>query len=277
MKKGLELRLRKFLEKEFCLNKDGDGYSQECHVDYNDQLDDAVIKEILASDNPMEKFHEQFDPDFTDDDFDYVQKKVEEEFKGYDENQDEIDEWLHEHVSFYIPEEHFLGQKVCANLILDTGDGNYDFTLNNLLNGEGISSGSALLWLANQQGYTREQLEAVVLNNDFSGNSGESVLLRTILAECSNVSSNMNALAFFVKMTIKELIEYKEKPYTIVMKKGTSCGLIDIWNGAGGVLEIELERDVEIPPDKVRSFNIDGGDGYGVDQIYGMSSSFWTE
>jgi hypothetical protein len=78
-------------------------------------------------------------------------------------------------------------------------------------------------------------------------------------------------------MTIKELIEYKEKPYTIVMKKGTSCGLIDIWNGAGGVLEIELERDVEIPPDKVRSFNIDGGDGYGVDQIYGMSSSFWTE
>ncbi len=271
MKKKVELSLRKFLESEFRLNKEGDNYTQECYVDADDQLDDKAIKAILESDAPMETFFDQFEPDFNDSEFDYIQKKVASEFQGYDANENEIDEWLREHVQFYIPEDHYLNRTVCANLILDTGDGNYDFTLNNLLNGEGIDNESALLWLANQQGYTRDQLKAAISE----GNFGDSKLLKSIRAECANVTTHMNALAFFVKISIRELINYKENPHPITIKKGTSCGLIDVWNGAGGILEIELEKDIEIPQDKVRSFKIDGADGYGVDQIYGMSSSFW--
>jgi len=272
MKKNLEQRLRKFLESEFRLNKEGDEYTQEVYVDHDDQLSDKAIKEILESDAPMVTFYDQFEPDFSDSEFDYLHGKIENEFEGYNENQDEIDEWLREHVHFYIPEDHYLNRTVCANLILDTGDGNYDFTLNNLLNGEDINKESALLWLAKKQGYTKKQLKSAM-----SGDCGESKLLKSIRAECANVTTHMNALAFFVKTTIRTLIDYKENPQTIKLNKGTSCGLIDVWNGAGGILEIELEKDIKIPPDKVRSFKIDGADGYGVDQIYGMSSSFWTE
>jgi hypothetical protein len=158
-------------------------------------------------------------------------------------------------------------------LILDTGDGNYDFTLNNLFSEKKIANESALLWLAKKQGYTKTQLKAAIFENE----CGDSKFLKSVRQECANVTTHMNALAFFVKITIKELIEYKEKSGAVLIKKGTSCGLIDVWNGAGGVLEIQLEKDVKIPKNKIRSFTIDGGDGYGVDQIYGMSSSFWTE
>ena len=273
MEKSLELRLREFLEKEFYFKKDGGEYIQECYVHYDDELSDKSIKEILESDSPMETFYDQFEPDFYDYDFNEVQRKVENEFEGYDENEEEIDEWLRENVHFYIPEGHYLNKKVCANLILDTGDGNYDYTLNNLLNGEEISDESALLWLAIQQGYTKEQLEVAMAEGEFGG----SKFLKSAREECLNVTSSMNAVAFFVKMSIKDLINYKENPYTFKIDAGTSCGLVDFWNGAGGILEIQLEKAVEVPADKVRSFTIDGADGYGVDKIYCMSSSFWTE
>lgn len=86
----------------------------------------------------------------------------------------------------------------------------------------------------------------------------------------------MNALAFFVKMTLKQFIELRENPINIKLSKDTSCGLYDCWNGSGGTLELELENDVVIPK-KYVEMHIDGTRGYGVDNIYGMSSSFWSD
>jgi hypothetical protein len=84
----------------------------------------------------------------------------------------------------------------------------------------------------------------------------------------------MNALTFFTKMTLKEFIDYQENPTDLTISIEKNCGLYDPWNGAGSVLEIELEKPVKIPK-KYIEMHIDGCRGYGVDEIYGMCSSFW--
>lgn len=276
MDKSLETKIVEFLDNKTSLNKgENNCFSQKIYADYRDKLSEDSIKKILEADEPMDEFYELFGYDYNMYEFGALFKELEESFEGYEENEKEVDEWIREHVSFYIDTDHYLKETVCANIIIDTGDGNYDFTLNNLYQADEINEDSALLWLAKAQGYTKEQLEKATIAEEVS--FSDSKLLKSIYQECLNTTSSMNALSFFVDMTIKDLIDYKKKPWTIKLDKDVKCGLVDYWNGAGGILEIELEKELEIPSDKVRSFKIDGADGYGVGEIFGMCSTFWTD
>lgn len=269
-------RIIEFLDNETNLDKGRDNYySGEIYADYRDELSQENIEKILEADDPMDEFYELFGHEYDTYEFDYLFTQFKENFEGYAENEEEIDEWLREHVSFYIDTKHYLKETVCANIIIDTGDGNYDFTLNNLGQADEINNESALLWLALEQGYSKKQLEKATIAEEVSFNNSK--LLQSIYQECLNTTSHMNALSFFVSVTIQDLIDYKTKPYTIALKKSVKCGLVDFWNGAGGILEIELERELEIPIDKVWSFNIDGADGCGVNEIFGVCNSFYTE
>ena len=58
--------------------------------------------------------------------------------------------------------------------------------------------------------------------------------------------------------------------------KDAVCGLYDTWNGAGSVLEIDLEKDVVLPLKYVSSSLPDGGRGWSVANVYGVCSSMWT-
>ena len=81
---------------------------------------------------------------------------LEQKYKKFN-NQTEMSDFLYETYSFYYPEEHF-NKSVKVNIMLDTGNMNYDFTRDNVLNWDGQWSGgefdkeSSLLWLAKQQG-----------------------------------------------------------------------------------------------------------------------------
>jgi len=274
--KTLESRLIEFLDDNTSLDKgENNYYTQKIHVDYRDELSQDSIEKILKSDEPMDEFYELFGVEYDTYEFEALHEQLEEDFEGYEENETEIDEWINEHVSFYIDTKHYLDERVCANIIIDSGDGNYDFTLNNLYQADEIEEESSLLWLALQQGYTKKQLEDATIAEEVNFN--DSKFLSSIYQECLNTTSNMNALTFFVKMTIQELIEYKSKPWDLTLKKDVKCGLVDFWNGAGGILGIEVEHEVVIPTDKVRSFTIDGADGYGVSEIFGICSSFYTD
>ena len=276
--KTLESRLIEFLDDNTSLDKgENNYYTQKIHVDYRGELSQDSIEKILKSDEPMDEFYELFGVEYDTYEFEALHEQLEEDFEGYEENETEIDEWINEHVSFYIDTKHYLDERVCANIIIDSGDGNYDFTLNNLTNEDLIEDDSSLLWLVNQQGYTKKQLFESLDNTVNVVNCVDSKLLETIYDECINTTTSMNALTFFVKMTIQELIEYKSKPWDLTLKKDVKCGLVDFWNGAGGILGIEVEHEVVIPTDKVRSFTIDGADGYGVSEIFGICSSFYTD
>ena len=63
----------------------------------------------------------------------------------------------------------------------------------------------------------------------------------------------------------------------IVLDKSTECMLYDPWNGAGGVLGIELERDVKLPIRYIDTAQQDGSRGYSVRSIYGVTSALWND
>ena len=63
------------------------------------------------------------------------------------------------------PMDDYLKQDVCMDIMLDTGDANYEFTCNNLASAdidsvEDFDENSSLLWLCEQQGVTRDELLA---------------------------------------------------------------------------------------------------------------------
>lgn len=269
------LDIRTYLKKQ----KDG-SYQGEIYTDYRDELDDGTIKKIGESEKPLETFYNIFQDSAFDAEM-YENNEInriikenwnDDEF-NYEKYEELIEEWVSQNVYFNFPYDHFLNQDITVNIVVDTGDGNYDFTLNNILGycaTDEINDESAILWLVEQQGYTKTDLINLIENQDFKN----SKFLKSVYQECENVCSHMNALTFFTKMTLKDFIEYKENPKDITLPKNTSCGLMDFWSGAGSVLEIELEKSVIIPK-KFVEMHIDGCRGYSVKEIYGMCNSFW--
>ena len=61
----------------------------------------------------------------------------------------------------------------------------------------------------------------------------------------------------------------------IIISKRAETGLYDPWNGGGSLLEIQLEKDVELPIKFIRSALPDGADGYSISSAYGLCGSAW--
>lgn len=292
MDTNLEARLRDFLDRQYGLkyDKPNDCWYGEIYADYRDEFDDRTLKEIFKDDHPRDEAIQRIEDAYSDASWDYqdelldeFQHEVEDDF-DWDAVEDEVDEFIREHVHYDPPFDHFMKQTIQVDIIVDTGDGNYDFVLNCVYphyNGDikdEIEDRAALTWLAKQQGYTKEQLQEAL----HSGHSS-SKFLSSVFDEVANCTSHMNALAFFMEMTLEECLELQEKIAAadqladsyIVLSKDTRCGLYDSWSGAGSMLEIVLDIDVELPLHFISSAKPDGCRGYGVDEIYGMCRSFW--
>ena len=117
--------------------EDGEQYYMEANASYDDALDYASLSKIVESEDPECAFYTMLDEWWTDaveDTYDYIVKEIENEMRriGYDTDDlhDEINELVHERLTINAPYSHYLKQKFKVNLIMDTGDGNYDYTLN---------------------------------------------------------------------------------------------------------------------------------------------------
>lgn len=277
--------VKSLIKEHTYLKEDGENsgyYCGEIYAYYYDELGEDSIKKISQSENPRDTFYECFDT--TDSEWheekqvlDEIKDKWDEDEHGeYDQYEDIVREWVLEHIYFNFPYDHYLKQTIAVNIVVDTGNGNYDFTLNNFASynsrpNEKIEKESSIYWLVKQQGYAKHHLYKAVREQNFS----DSKFMKSIYEECINVTTHMNALVFFVKMTLGEYLDYRENPSDITVKANTNCGLVDFWSGAGSILEIELEKAVTIP-EKYVQIHVDGARGYGVDNIYGMMSSFWN-
>ena len=290
-------------------HKDGGFFTCEIYADYRDYADNSTVIKWCEADNPHEAFNEELfcwyqDCIFEceDDVIDTVKKHWTDAELSFDDNEEFIVDWIREHVTIEIPTNHYLQQKVCVDIIVDTGDGNYDFVSNDMFPhynarfGDVIPEEASVLWLARQQGYKKRQLNRAMRHCDYSG----SELLKSLRVEVHNCSSHMNALAFFVEMTVEQLFDLNEAikdngkndpplnkdeyrctwerkgKRKITLDKSAVCGLYDSWSGAGSILEIELEKDVVLPMKYISTALPDGGRGYSVASIYGVCSSMWT-
>ncbi len=290
-------------------NESEDSFVYEIYADYRDTVDEETVSKWCKAYNAYEAFWDDLSDWYEYSTYQYEQEIIEtvrkhwaEKDMTYDNHKEFIESWIHEHFYFRYPENHYLKQQVCVNIIVDTGDENYDYVLNNLYPhydadyGKIIPEEASLLWLIRQQGYKKQQLNKALRHGDYS----ESKLLESIRVEVANCTSHMNALTFFVGMTVKQLLDLQEaikdnrskdpslKPGAyrciwerkgsrkIVLEKSAVCGLYDIWNGAGSLLDIELEKDVVLPMKYISTAWPDGGRGYSVAHAFGICRSMWT-
>ncbi len=143
-------------------------YFSECYTDYHDELADKTIAEILKAEHPRnyfedELYHAYFDAmiEAENDVLDAVKENP--NIARLNITEDELRTCLCEVWYVNPPYEQFLKQEVCMDVMLDTGDCNYEFTKNNLASSyietvEDFDDESSLLWLCEQQGVTREEL-----------------------------------------------------------------------------------------------------------------------
>lgn len=295
--------------------QENDGYfTGEIFTDYRDEMDGRTAGEIIDSDRPEECFWEKLSEWYREAEWEYqddLSKGVKENLAkdevsfpdGLNDEQEEfVDDFIREHVWFEYPADHFLDQDMYVNIMIDTGDCNYDFVLNSVYpfwDGdpkERINSKAGIVWLAKTQGYTKTQLWNALKNGeDFAAPEG---FLQSMYVELNNLPSHMSTVVFLVRMTFRQLLalneaiqwrerqgghKYDPKEYPnsgyIVLGKDTMCGLYDPWAGGGSVLEVELEKDVRVPikyiwlaiPDEAK------GHGYQVGDVYGMCGSAWRE
>ena len=291
--------------------KEDGTYGVEIYADYRDEMSGEGAAKILQSSDPECALWEQLQEWYGDAEWQdkvNLRRQVKELLTvapaapfpcGLDEEEEEeVDALIDEMIFWEFPEDHFLDQEFNIPLMLDTGDGNYDFTLNAVYPhwsdapAEELDEKSSLLWLARQQGYTKEQLVGALNEGDKAHPHG---FLESAQVELANLLSSMSCVVFLLKMSLRQLIllnrciklqDRNGRNYDatknpdcghIALDKKTMCGLFNPWCGGGSVLEIELERDVEIPIRFIRSALPDGSDGYGVDDVYGLIGSAWKD
>lgn len=301
-----------WLEDNYSYCKQDDGTFQfDIEADYRDEFSNGDAKNICTDNDPYGRLYEILDEVYSEIEAQYLNgledeiiKNIESENEDFQngmtyEEENTLSEILREYVYYKFPYDHYLDQEFCVNIMLDTGDGNYDFTLNSIYPcyygeyEEKIDDKSSLLWLAKQQGYKKSQLWNVMRAED---ESDYGLFLKSCREEVVNLPSHMATLTFLVKMSLRDLIELnrgiklkdrngkkydaRKYPYCgyIIIDKSATTGLFDPWFGGGSTFDIELEKDVRVPIRFIWSALPDGCDdvsNYGVNNVYGMTEAAW--
>ena len=68
---------------------------------------------------------------------------------------------------------------------------------------------------------------------------------------------------------------WKMERTAIAIPKETTCGLFDAWDGAGGLLGIELVRDFHLPKKFIEDIIPDDALRYGIKDVYGTDETLW--
>lgn len=307
----LRSRLCESLRKNGFEEKNG-WFVYEIFADYDDRIDDKTVDEILTGRPDYEAdyeeaFYELIESFYDEYRFTLRYEAVKDAMKGVypkdageeEEMVDFLTDLFDEITGFIVPTEHYLDQEYCVDLMIDTGDGNYEYACNSVYphyygeKGSGIEDVASLVWLARTQGYSKAELEHALDEGDIANPNG---FLETVRQEVANETSGLNCLTFLVKMTLKDLIKLNElhdistpngmKIYdadarpdcgTIKISKEAEPGLYDPWNGAGSVFEIQLEKDIELPIKYIRSCLPDAHFRWSVKSVYAIPSSGWKD
>ncbi len=283
-------------------------FTYEIYTDYRDEMDSKTAIRILQSEDPMCAFWEQLDEWY--DDYEWqlrsdLERELERKLTAADgvfpeglpdDAADLLHDLLLELVHYQLPGEHYLKQTFRVDIMVDTGDGNCDYTLNSVYPcwyggyDDRIDDRAGIVWLARTQGYSNARLRRALRLGDMRDPKG---FLESMRVELANLASSMSTVTFLVEMTLEDLMELnrlvrlqdrnghfydaQKNPYCgyIIIDKNTETGLYDPWSGSGSCFEIQLEKDVRLPVRYIRSALPDGGDGYAVENVYGMCGSAW--
>ena len=297
------------------VDKDG---GIEIYTDYNDSLSTGTIRDILESEHPQmtkDEIFSDWESEYAND-YGYpqlmgdIKKELsEEEIEFLDAHKEEIYERVEAEFYFQYKDERFSNPKVPIEIMVDTGNANYDYTSDSPSSIEGCyrPETSSIRWLANQQG---ELASFDDFMKEFKGDDesysahveqilAESKFIQSIESEFLNHTHSIGTLTFLVEMSLNDAIALKEeqaaemelnKNYGLAYRKGngsirlgkdTPCGIYNSWDGAGSLLEIELSKDVVLPIKCIGSIVYDDGRGsigaWSVMNTYGAMRSIYKD
>lgn len=299
-------QFRCFLEGEYGhVNVEDNAFHIPVYADYQDTLERGTVNEdILRADSPRDALYDLIDNAYDNYMFQQqvsIMEKFESQFKAENpdyswgpEDTDMLKQIASEMLVFDLPLDHFLKMRYPVNIYLDVRDSNYDFTLAmhypHWAKGEdeAFDDESCVVWLAKQQGYTKEQLEAA-MNGD--GTPNPKGFLQTLRTEELNCHSCMLTIGFMVMMDLDSILDLNERlrlhekygrekrqvvdDSVVIIGQNTTCGLLDPWDGGGGTLDLELEKDVVLPISVIYSALPDGGEGLSNLNWFGICESVY--
>ena len=275
----LETRIAAWLRRQWGVEEEGGCFYTELFADYRDELGKRDLQDIVDSDDPWEAFYDWLDSAYNEAVDQAWFNLASECAEDLEIEHETAWEFLTEMVEVRLPEQHFLDQEIHVDILVDTGDANYDFICNNIAPAWGgcdpdeAHAEASIFWLAGQQGYCMERVTAAL-----KGEETESTFLRSLVREVENEAGSINVLTFLCTMTLGQWIEVREagKKGALRIEKDAVCGLFDPWSGAGSVLDLELEHDVVLPIELVHEITPDVClYRYGVDEVYGLVGKAW--
>ncbi len=218
MTKEHENKVLEFTRNYYRYALDSDGFGFKRYVDYRDEFPKDIINKVLSSDFPRDTFYELIDDmEINAFDWDYeteFRKELDEFCSENDIDTDDANNFIVENFYWHYPD-YFLNPTFNAVVEIDTGDGNYDFTLHNECNyystagyGHGkLDKKAGLYWLAKQQRRLGLLQKEIAKSDRYSnGNCEESRFVSSCITELVNLSSHMASLSFLVKMKLQEAI-----------------------------------------------------------------------
>ena len=275
----LETRIAAWLREQWGVEEENGCFYTELFADYRDELDKRDLQAIADSDDPREAFWDWLN-DAYEDEVNHAWLNLASECAEDLEIEHETAwEFLTEMVEVRLPEQHFLDQEIHVDILVDTGDANYDFICNNIAPAWGgcdpdeAHAEASIFWLAEQQGYCKDYVIAAL-----KGEETRSAFLESLVREVENEASSINVLTFLCTMTLKQWIEVLEagRRGALRIEKDAVCGLFDPWSGAGSTIDLELEHDVVLPIELVHEITPDVClYRYWVDEVYGLVGQAW--
>lgn len=186
---ALKKRIAENLADHYFQDSNGLFYN-EIYKDYRDELSEGTVKEIINAEDPESRLYELLDESYReeiwrleDEAIDQLRQDPELE-EAWKEDEDLFRDLVFDQFYVKVPFDDFLKEEQEINIVLDTGDCNYDFVLNSFAHGyygdreEGVDEHSSLLWLCRQQGVSKEELETALKTGSCYPENIEAVMER---------------------------------------------------------------------------------------------------
>ena len=285
--------VEEFLGKQFYLKKeDSEGcYIYEAGMPYGyEGVSDYYIKEKFSSDTPRESISD----DICDQEAelrDYFIDELRSELKAtlgeerYYCCEDEIGEYLDEKVHYHLPKEYIYGESVPTHFVIAVEDeANHEFTLNSIEEDQLLDG--AIKWLIEQQGYSVEEFNSILRGEKKLAEC--STFIKSVYYELENITTCTNKLTILSRLDISDILDWNDlnmlakdnkmlEDINITIPKDVRIGLVDTYNGAGSVIEIELEKEIILPVKYVYDVKPDAYYRYSADEVYGPTYNFWSK
>ena len=226
----------------------------------NEEIDDSIIQKMLRSKSPKEEFEDYITSNY--DTQEYTEEILNDflNFLLYDKKikksvaNDMIDSNMDKLMDMFyvsIPYDDFLNQNVVCRLTLKGGREGGIFLLGELL------------------GYDEKNMESSLKR---SSNKISDKTLKSIVDEYNETKDSdwYESVVFIGNMKIKDLFEQKQNGNSVEVTSGCVCGLFDKDNGAGSLLDIQINKNIIVDSSDIKNLCVDSAVGYSVYETYGI-------